>query len=190
MQPLQRVVCSLSALLCVSCAPPGSGTLFDSGITGYSGDGKIQDASQRSGLLATRGYRIDMPSFDLGASYEGTFRLSNIPTIDGTRTYVYLFVPKSFAKTTEPNALSHIDYSMKTSDGAELIRVESHLGEMIWSSPPAPLSYDGDALYLLDRSFFEPEAGKSYELRLKYTPAPGAEHGQGFVYIWNAVGWS
>lgn len=185
----RTLILSLVASL-ASCTPHGSGTLFESGISGYSGDGTILDTSESSGLLSTRSYMITMPSFDLAQRYEKTFRMQGIPTIDGKPTGIYFFVPNGFSRDVEPNARSRVEYSLTKSDSTKLVGVSSDLGDLIWSSPANPIHYDGMAIYQLDQSFFQPVVSEAYLLHVKYTPAAGASSGQGHLYIWNGVGGS
>src|SRR2546430_711776 len=55
---VSRVLAISIASLLSSCAPHGSGTYFTSGIRDYTGDGTIQDTSQRGGFFPTRSYMV------------------------------------------------------------------------------------------------------------------------------------
>jgi hypothetical protein len=175
-------------LLACSCTPRGSGTYFTSGIRAYKGDGVIEDTSQRGIVLGTRGHLIALPSFPLDKTYENTFRLDGLPTIDGARIEVALLVPETFSRDRAANTNSTVEFSVTGADGKEVIHLKSTLGGLIWSSPVH--GHSGSALYQLDHSFFKPVPGEQYRLRVTYSPAPGVAGGEGYFYLWSGIGGS
>ena len=187
---MSRILAISIAGLLSWCAPHGHGTYFTSGIRDYVGDGTIQDTSQRGGFFSSRCYMVTLPSFPLNRPYERTFRLDGLPTIEGKPTEIAFFVPKNFPQIHTPNARSTIEFSLTTAEGKQVTSVNSNLGALIWSSPAHPLSYSGYALYQLDRSFFQPVAGERYRLHVTYSPASGADTGEGYFYLWSGVGGS
>ena len=187
---MSRILAISIASLLSSCAPHGSGTYFTSGVRDYTGDGTIQDTSQRGGFFPTRSYMVTLPSFPLNRPYEHTFRLDGLPTIEGKPTEIAFFVPNSFSQAHTPNAHSSVEFSVTTADSRRVTSVSSTLGALIWSSPPHPIHYSGNALYQLDTSFFQPVAGERYRLHVTYSPAPGADSGEGYFYLWSGVGGS
>ncbi len=187
---MTRILVISIALLLSSCSPRGRGTFFTSGIRDYTGDGTIQDTSQRGGFFSTRCYMVRLPPFPLDRPYEHTFRLDGLPTIEGKPTEIAFFVPKKFSQTHAPNARSTIEFSLVTADGKQITSLNSTLGALIWSSPANPINYDGHALYKIDKSFFQPVAGERYRLRVTYSPELGAGSGEGYFYLWSGVGGS
>ena len=187
---VSRILAITIAGLLTSCAPHGRGTYFTSGIRDYTGDGTIQDTSQRGGFFSTRSYMVTLPSFPLNKPYEHSFRLDGLPTIEGKPTEIAFFVPNSFSQTRTSNARSTITYSLSTAEGRRLTSVSSTLGALIWSSPAQPIHYSGHALYQLDKSFFQPAAGERYHLHVSYSPAPDTDSGEGYFYLWSGVGGS
>ncbi|MEY2577039.1 MAG: hypothetical protein QOF80_2526 [Verrucomicrobiota bacterium] len=187
---MARILVISIALLLNSCSPRGHGTFFTSGVRDYTGDGTIQDTSQGDGLFSTRCYMVRLPPFTLDRPYERTFSLDGLPTIEGKPTEIAFFVPNSFSQTHAPNARSTIEFSLSTADGKQITSLTSVLGALTWSSPAHPISYDGHALYQIDKSFFQPVAGERYRLRVTYSPAPGAGSDEGYFYLWSGVGGS
>jgi hypothetical protein len=185
-----RILVISIGLLLSSCAPRGRGTYFTSGIRDYTGDGRIQDTSQRGGFFPTRCYMVTLPSFPLNRPYEHTFRLDGLPTIEGKPTEIAFFAPNSFPQTHAPNARSTIEFSLSTADGRQITSLSSTLDALTWSSPAHPIHYDGNALYQLDKSFFQPVAGERYRLHVTYSPAPGAGSDEGYFYLWSGIGGS
>lgn len=181
------LVISLTWLLC-SCAPHGRGTYFTSGIRNYTGDGTIQDTSQRSGILQTRGYLVALPHFPLNRSYEHTFQLDGLPTIESKQIEIVFLVPETFSQTRTANAHSTVEFTLSTSDDKRVTNLNSTLRALIWSSPVH--DHSGYALYHLDRSFFQPVSGERYRLHVRYSPAPGADSGDGYFYLWSGIGGS
>lgn len=176
------------ALLLTSCIRHGTGTYFTSGIRDYAGDGTIRDASQRGGGFRTRGYLVELPNFRLNRPYEHTFQLVGLPTIEGKRVEIAFLVPETFSQTHTANAHSTVEFSLSTTDGKQITSHKSTLGDLIWSSPVH--GHSGYALYHLDRSFFQPVSTERYRLRITYSPAAGADSGEGYFYLWSAVGGS
>ncbi|MEA3188557.1 MAG: hypothetical protein QOD99_2387 [Chthoniobacter sp.] len=113
---MSRILAISIASLLSSCAPHGSGTYFTSGVRDYTGDGTIQDTSQRGGFFPTRCYMVTLPSFPLNRPYEHTFRLDGLPTIEGKPTEIAFFVPNSFSQSHTPNAHSRVEFSVTTAD--------------------------------------------------------------------------
>jgi hypothetical protein len=173
-----------------ACAPHRIGTYFTSGIRDYTGDGTIQDTSQRGSFFPTRSYMVSLPSFPLNRPYEHTFRLDGLPTIEGKPTQVAFFVPNSFSQARTPNARSTVELSITTADSKQVTSVSSTLGALIWSSPAHPLHSSGHAVYQLDTWFFQPVAGERYRLHVRYSPASGADSGDGYFYLRSGVGGS
>src|SRR5205823_4911261 len=84
------VTCCL--FLCASCGRCGFGSYYTHGINQYTGDGKISDASQSSGLFGTHGYVVEFPKFDLGEKYEKRFRLTRLPELGRANAEIRLVI--------------------------------------------------------------------------------------------------
>jgi hypothetical protein len=173
-----------------SCVPHGRGTYFTSGIRDYTGDGTIQDTSERDGFLQSRSYLVTLQHFPLNKPYEQTFRLGGLPTMEGKMSEIALFVPTTFSESNPVNARCTLEFSLSTADGKGLTNLKSKLGALTWSSPPSAIHYIGHAIYHREQSFFQPIPGQRYILHVKYSPVLGADGGEGYIYLWTGIGGS
>lgn len=64
------------------------------------------------------------------------------------------------------------------SRGLRVVDASGRLGDFIWWG-----FGDQHGLYQMDRSFFTPDAGEEYRLRLTYAPDPRLARYKGFVYL-------
>ena len=118
-----------------ACGPVGCGTYFTSGIRGYTGDGTIEDTSQRDGILSTRGYLVALPSFPLDQPFDRTFRLDGLPTIEGHPAEIAFVVPNTFPQAHAANAGSIVEFALATADGTSLTTL-SDAGRVLRNALP------------------------------------------------------
>jgi hypothetical protein len=174
-----------SVLVC-SCAKTDRATQLESGISGYVGDGTIEDTSQPGGALPSRGYLIRFDTFDLTQPYEKTLRLGHLPILEHRKAGIYFVVeyPPSANRSLARSA--NVDILLTTAGEVRVTHVKSALSDLIWATPVH--GYSGSALYDPGKAFFIPRPGERYRLQIKYTPGPAEPSGRGYVYVWCSRG--
>lgn len=180
--------------LCAACGRCGWGSYYSHGLKQYSGDGKISDTSQSSGLFGTNGYIVDFPEFDLGAAHRATYHLAGLPSLGGANAEIALMIkdPKGWSATDvdelRDRTTATFKCSLVDSSGKVVTTFETPLKKLIWSSPIHDRS--GYALYDLDKSFFLPRSDANYTLSIEYSGDSSLGGEQGAVYIWCGCGGS
>lgn len=182
--------------LLAGCTHWQSGTIFRRGLSEYRGDGSIRDVSQRSVIMPSRGYVIELEKFNLGSNYEKQFRIANLPMIPNKQIGIYLAVER---KTEIPLKIASDGVSRKDSEakltitlqdsaGATVTAFSTKVADMIWSSPvqghPGHWTYDEKA------SFFTIRPAETYVLRVQYSPDAVFQGTTGCIYLYSGSGGS
>jgi hypothetical protein len=128
------------------------------------------------------GYTIDFPEFDLANEFEDSYALEKLPTLQ-KHVGIYLAIrdpDKRFRTDAPRNQLAaQFEFDLIDESGAVVAQLRHSLAKMHWASPEG-----GDyGLYDLDQSFFNPNPGARYRLRVHYSPDPALNGLIGFIHI-------
>jgi hypothetical protein len=156
---------------------------LSSQLNKYSGDGVIKDESIRFLVLPVKGYSISFPIFNLGTNQNKSYRLSELPTI-GKKVGIYFVIEDPIYYWRDENIKTlegGIEIILRDSKGVQLIKINSKLKDLIWSSHYAKVN--GHALYNLDKSFFNSDRSQNYVLDFRYIADMKLKQTNGNVYI-------
>jgi hypothetical protein len=140
----------------------------------HVGDGRFENHSWRfpyvSFGLPVPGYTINFGEHDLGAPFDVTYHIENLPDLR-PQLGVYLSVAdpdhvfESDDSRHQLNAMVEID--VVDGAGQSVCHVDDSLAKMWWAAPEGgPDTY---GLYNSDQSFFVPKQGERYEIHARYT---------------------
>jgi hypothetical protein len=170
---------AIAAIVLLGCFYIGRGLFWLPAVPSYRGDGTFQDLSHRAGPFAIRGYCISMPEFDLAEPYQAEYRLAQLANI-GRKCGVHLAIRDHDDRWWGDTRFfgGEVRLELFDSRGRSVVTVSGRLGDYIWWG-----FSDLHVLYQLDKSYFIPDRGEQYRLRVSYEPDPMLAGYKGFVYV-------
>jgi hypothetical protein len=148
-------------------------------VPAHRGDGDFRDISWRSGPLAVRCYDISMPSFDLGGSQAAEYRVAALPDVwDDCGVYLAYRDPQLLSDRLRRQLGGRLELEVLDGRGRVVAQARGSLKDFICFE-----TRDLHAFYQHPNSFFAPDGGERYTVRLSYTPAAELAGRRGFVYL-------
>ncbi len=147
-------------------------------MSAHEGDGTFADRSWWAGPFAVPGYSIKMNEFDLGQSFQATYKISRLPDIWRTCGLYLAFNDPNGRLDDKPLVKGRIHLELIDSNGNAIINVSGNPSEFTWYG-----NRDMHALYQRQRSSFAPRTAEQYVVRISYDPEPGLSGFQGYVYL-------
>lgn len=187
-RPYLKSFCAIAAIAFLGISWVGYRAFSMPAVEPHSGDGRFENHSWRFPYgnfgLPIPGYEIDFERFDLGQPFEASYRIERLPAIPNyLGVYLSLSDPaeKFWRDEARQPLTATVEITVFDQDGAVVCDVKRPIKEMVWAHPEG--GPDTFGVYDLDESFFEPQPGERYEIRLKYLPDAALTGMEGFVHI-------
>lgn len=155
-------------------------------VSPHLGDGRFQNTSWRFPWgdwgMPVPGYEIDFPEFDLSQDFAAEYHIEQLPELPA-QLGIYLSIrdPQHNWRTDQSRKQLQGQFRFEVVDerAHQVCQMQEVLGKMVWAAPEG-----GDyGLYVLQESFFPPQPGARYTLRVHYTGDAKLLHLKGFVHI-------
>lgn len=147
----------------------------------YTGDGNYESIDTRTGLVAVKGFKIELPAFPLDKDGDFSFTLGELPPVN-TELQVLLVVEKKLSHFQKPPS-PHVSVTvLDTTNNVELMW-ERDFHKLRWGWPVYGQSAYG--LYEENSLGFTSKAGRGYQLKVSYTSVSNdlALHGENAKFV-------